>query len=27
LNLDGLVLVGASHTMTDAASLTDYFIS
>jgi pyrophosphate--fructose-6-phosphate 1-phosphotransferase len=25
LNLDGLVLVGASHTMTDAANLCEYF--
>ncbi len=26
LNLDGLVLVGASHTLTDATNLTNYFI-
>ena len=26
LSLDGLVLVGATHTMTDAAHLTDYFL-
>jgi len=24
--LNGLILIGASHTMTDAVSLTDYFI-
>jgi 6-phosphofructokinase len=27
LNLDGLILVGATHTMTDCLLLTDYFIS
>lgn len=26
LSLDGLILVGATHTMTDAAHLTDYFL-
>jgi len=27
LKLDGLVLIGASHTLTDGLILTDYFLS